>query len=239
MSLSNPFSDNSSSVSPQTSADTKSAIISQVQQESALNNARSLIGKVNENCFEKCVPSPGSSLSSKEQMCLTACMEKYIQLWNATSRAYGARVNQEHKAGFAGSSPLGGSGVYACAPVGREGGMDGGWHVFRLMLELELDLGLERTGLGWAGSNWMRTDEGHGMSLPKWALPGRLAIPLHDGGRLLRWHLLIGEHEKAGNQRCLWAATTSKYLVFGLINCDVTDIDVSTPPHRIYGLGGL
>ncbi|KLJ07659.1 hypothetical protein EMPG_16885, partial [Blastomyces silverae] len=88
MSLSNPFSQSGSSASPQTSADVKSAIISQVQQEANITNARSLITKVNENCFEKCIPSPGSSLSSKEQTCLTACMEKYIQLWNATSRAY-------------------------------------------------------------------------------------------------------------------------------------------------------
>ncbi|OJD16251.1 hypothetical protein ACJ73_08897 [Blastomyces percursus] len=67
--------------------------------------------KVNENCFEKCIPSPGSSLSSKEQTCLTACMEKYIQLWNATSRAYGLRANQEQKmGGVGGSSSFGGSG---------------------------------------------------------------------------------------------------------------------------------
>ncbi|PGH30637.1 hypothetical protein GX50_06589 [[Emmonsia] crescens] len=111
MSLSNPFSQSGSPSSPQTSADTKSAIISQVQHEAALNNARALIGKVNENCFEKCIPTPGSSLSSKEQTCLTACMEKYIQLWNATSRAYSARMSQEHKAtGAGGSSPFGGSG---------------------------------------------------------------------------------------------------------------------------------
>ncbi|OJD11612.1 hypothetical protein ACJ73_09506, partial [Blastomyces percursus] len=42
MSLSNPFSQ-SGSASPQTSADVKSAIITQVQQEAAVNNARSLI----------------------------------------------------------------------------------------------------------------------------------------------------------------------------------------------------
>ncbi|KAK2793295.1 protein translocase subunit [Onygenales sp. PD_10] len=97
MSLSNPFGQPSTST-PQTSAEMKAAIISQLQQESAMTNARTLIAKLNENCFEKCIPTPGSSLSSKEQTCLTSCMEKYIQIWNATSRAYIARMGKEQQA---------------------------------------------------------------------------------------------------------------------------------------------
>ncbi|KAK2799181.1 hypothetical protein FQN50_008570 [Emmonsiellopsis sp. PD_5] len=118
MSLSNPFSSPSTST-PQTSAEMKAAIISQLQQESAMTNARTLMTvrphpisspssptqltpnqsqKLNENCFEKCIPTPGSSLSSKEQTCLTSCMEKYIQIWNATSRAYIARMGKEQQA---------------------------------------------------------------------------------------------------------------------------------------------
>ncbi|EEH35786.1 mitochondrial intermembrane space translocase subunit Tim [Paracoccidioides lutzii Pb01] len=107
MSITNPFSQTGSA--PQTSAEMKSAIMTQVQQETAMSNARALINKVNENCFEKCIPSPGSSLSSKEQSCLTSCMEKYIQMWNATSRAYIARIGQEQKAAGLGGS---GGGVF-------------------------------------------------------------------------------------------------------------------------------
>ncbi|RAL17733.1 protein translocase subunit TIM13 [Aspergillus homomorphus CBS 101889] len=91
-------SDNSAaSSSPSTSQEVKDSLIRQVQQEAAMSNARSLIGKVNEHCFEACVPTPGSSLSTKESTCLSQCMEKYIGFWNATSRAYISRVSKESK----------------------------------------------------------------------------------------------------------------------------------------------
>ncbi|KAE8349460.1 Tim10/DDP family zinc finger-domain-containing protein [Aspergillus coremiiformis] len=75
----------------------KNAIIKQLQQESAMANARNLIGKVNEHCFNHCIPTPGSSLTSKEETCLSQCMEKYIAFWNAASRTYLSRVSRESK----------------------------------------------------------------------------------------------------------------------------------------------
>jgi Tim10/DDP family zinc finger len=51
--------------------------------------------KVNEHCFEKCVPKPGSSLSSGETTCFTQCMEKYMAAWNTVSRQYINRIQQE------------------------------------------------------------------------------------------------------------------------------------------------
>ncbi|EEQ31346.1 protein translocase subunit [Microsporum canis] len=103
MSLSNPFS--SSSGSPNlSSSEMKSAIVQQLQSEAAMNNARMLMEKLNSNCFEKCVPTPGSSLSSGEQSCIKTCMEKYISLWNATSQSYVSRLKQENeKNGSSGS----------------------------------------------------------------------------------------------------------------------------------------
>lgn len=38
---------------------------------------------------------PGSSLSSKEQGCLSACMEKYIEGWNVVSKTYVDRLQRE------------------------------------------------------------------------------------------------------------------------------------------------
>ncbi|KAF3482741.1 mitochondrial intermembrane space translocase subunit Tim [Arthroderma uncinatum] len=88
------------------SADMKSAIKQQLQSESAMNNARILMEKLSSNCFDKCVPSPGSTLTSNEQSCLNTCMEKYISLWNTTSRAYIARIGQEReKGGLVSSDP--------------------------------------------------------------------------------------------------------------------------------------
>jgi import inner membrane translocase subunit TIM13 len=51
--------------------------------------------KVNEHCFEKCVPKPGASLSSGETACFTNCMEKYMAAWNTVSRQYVARIQAE------------------------------------------------------------------------------------------------------------------------------------------------
>lgn len=51
--------------------------------------------KLQENCFDKCVPKPGSSLSSGEQTCMTTCMEKYMAAWNQVNSAYINRIRQE------------------------------------------------------------------------------------------------------------------------------------------------
>ncbi|EGD87436.1 hypothetical protein H112_05980 [Trichophyton rubrum D6] len=94
MSLLNPFS-SSSNGSDMSSSQIKSAIVQQLQSESAMNNAKMLMEKLNSNCFEKCIPTPGSSLSSNEQTCLKTCMEKYIALWNTVSQTYVARLKTE------------------------------------------------------------------------------------------------------------------------------------------------
>ncbi|KAJ5666714.1 Mitochondrial import inner membrane translocase subunit tim13 [Penicillium macrosclerotiorum] len=91
------FGSGSGSATPSSSGDIKTALLQQVQQEAAMSNARALIGKINENCFDACIPAPGSSLSSKESTCLSSCMEKYINMWNVTSRTYMARMSQESK----------------------------------------------------------------------------------------------------------------------------------------------
>ncbi|KAI1375050.1 Tim10/DDP family zinc finger-domain-containing protein [Hypoxylon crocopeplum] len=72
----------------------KSEIIKQVKTQYALDNARQLIEKVNEHCFEKCVAKPGASLSSSEQTCFTQCMEKYMSAWNQVSSTYINRLQQ-------------------------------------------------------------------------------------------------------------------------------------------------
>ncbi|TPX17336.1 uncharacterized protein E0L32_012191 [Thyridium curvatum] len=73
----------------------KEAVKKQVTLEYHTNNARTLIEKINELCFEKCVPKPGSSLSSGEQTCMSQCMEKYMAAWNQVNTTYIARINKE------------------------------------------------------------------------------------------------------------------------------------------------
>ncbi|KAI9767916.1 MAG: protein translocase subunit [Geoglossum simile] len=89
-SISNPFASSSSQ------SDLKTTLMNQARQEAAVQNARQLIERLNEHCFEKCVPTPGSSLSKGEQTCFTNCMEKYMAAWNTVSRRYISRIQQEN-----------------------------------------------------------------------------------------------------------------------------------------------
>ncbi|KAJ3957939.1 protein translocase subunit [Colletotrichum tropicale] len=77
------------------STSVKQAVMKQVLQEANLANARVLIDKLQENCFEKCVPKPGTSLSNGETTCMTQCMEKYMAAWNQVNTAYINRIKQE------------------------------------------------------------------------------------------------------------------------------------------------
>jgi import inner membrane translocase subunit TIM13 len=92
----------------------KQEVIKQVRAQYAMTNARELIEvwslhtvhgffvsfglidfqKINEHCFQKCVPKPGSSLSSGEQACFTQCMEKYMSAWNQVSTTYISRIQR-------------------------------------------------------------------------------------------------------------------------------------------------
>ncbi|KAK0753401.1 mitochondrial import inner membrane translocase subunit TIM13 [Schizothecium vesticola] len=80
------------------SASVKQAIIRQVQTESNVANSRELFEAFNEHCFEKCVPKPGSSLSSGESSCVTMCMDKYLAAWNKVNASLLQRMQQENKA---------------------------------------------------------------------------------------------------------------------------------------------
>ncbi|KAJ9607290.1 protein translocase subunit [Cladophialophora chaetospira] len=111
--ITNPLSSSFASSTPSNSQ-TLSRIQSAITEQSNVSNAKQLISNVNTNCFEKCIPNPGGSLSGPEQKCLTSCMEKYIDAWNVTSRTYTARLQKE-------SAALGGlGGVGAQAGGGKE-----------------------------------------------------------------------------------------------------------------------
>ncbi|KAF2717318.1 hypothetical protein K431DRAFT_233352 [Polychaeton citri CBS 116435] len=75
-------------------ADAKTQVMDQVRQQAALSNARLLVEKLNEHCFERCIPKPGPSMSSSESTCYTACMEKYMGTWNVVSKQYLGHVQK-------------------------------------------------------------------------------------------------------------------------------------------------
>jgi import inner membrane translocase subunit TIM13 len=57
--------------------------------------------KLNEHCFERCIPKPGTSLSKGEESCMSACMEKYMSAWNTVSKQYVGRIQRESAQGGA------------------------------------------------------------------------------------------------------------------------------------------
>jgi len=73
----------------------KQLLMQTISQQQNVENARVLIEKINENCFDKCVPKPGSSLSSTESACISDCMAKYMAAWNIVSNAYIARIKSD------------------------------------------------------------------------------------------------------------------------------------------------
>ncbi|KAG9515843.1 hypothetical protein KCU99_g5651, partial [Aureobasidium melanogenum] len=85
--------------SPASGASQTQAIKQQVAQEAAVANARQLVEKLNEHCFERCIPKPGSSLSSGESTCYSQCMEKYMSAWNVVSKQYINRIQREAGSG--------------------------------------------------------------------------------------------------------------------------------------------
>ncbi|CAO1635998.1 unnamed protein product [Sympodiomycopsis kandeliae] len=77
----------------------KEAIKRQVSSEIAMANAQELITKSTDKCYAKCIPSPGTSLSSKEETCLDRCLQRYFEAFNIVSQTYVRRVANERNTG--------------------------------------------------------------------------------------------------------------------------------------------
>jgi len=73
----------------------KQQLMDQVRGEMALAHAQTLIEKINDKCYQKCITKPGDSLSAWEQGCLGNCMDRYMEAFNMVSRTYVARLSQE------------------------------------------------------------------------------------------------------------------------------------------------
>lgn len=46
-------------------------------------------------CYDKCVTSPSTALSGKEETCLSRCLERYFEAFNIVSSTYIRRVAAE------------------------------------------------------------------------------------------------------------------------------------------------
>ncbi|KAI1786775.1 Tim10/DDP family zinc finger-domain-containing protein [Ganoderma leucocontextum] len=71
------------------------SIKNSIRNELALQNAQELMSKLNDNCYAKCVPKPGTSLSSSEEKCLSQCMDRYLEAFNIISKSYVSRLKKD------------------------------------------------------------------------------------------------------------------------------------------------
>ncbi|KAI0749904.1 Tim10/DDP family zinc finger-domain-containing protein [Daedaleopsis nitida] len=81
--------------SPDEVAARMASIKSSIRNELALQNVQELMTKVSDKCYVKCVPKPGTSLSSSEEKCLAQCMDRYLEAFDIISRTYVARLKKE------------------------------------------------------------------------------------------------------------------------------------------------
>lgn len=72
----------------------KSQIQDSIAQELAIANATELVSKITENCFDKCIQQPSTSLNGQEDFCVNQCLEKYMRSWNVISKSYIGRIQQ-------------------------------------------------------------------------------------------------------------------------------------------------
>ncbi|KJH53228.1 Tim10/DDP family zinc finger [Dictyocaulus viviparus] len=70
-------------------------VIAGVKQQAALANAQNLITDLSEKCTQKCISSPGSSLSKSDRQCLQRCMDRFMDSWNLVSQTLQRRLQEE------------------------------------------------------------------------------------------------------------------------------------------------
>lgn len=77
------------------SAELKNQIESQITQELAVVNATELVNKITENCFDKCIQYPEDQITAQQNTCLDQCIQRYMRSWNAISKSYVSRIQNE------------------------------------------------------------------------------------------------------------------------------------------------
>lgn len=85
---------------PVTGVDTNSTMLKQqiqdqITQELAVVNATELVNKITENCFDKCIDYPQSSITPPQDQCINQCLQKYMRSWNQISKTYVNRIQNQ------------------------------------------------------------------------------------------------------------------------------------------------
>lgn len=65
----------------------ESQIMSEVQTQLRMQMVQEFYQTVRDKCFKMCLTSPGNSLTSGDQKCLTRCMDRYQEATNTVTQA--------------------------------------------------------------------------------------------------------------------------------------------------------
>ncbi|KAG0141586.1 hypothetical protein CROQUDRAFT_98602 [Cronartium quercuum f. sp. fusiforme G11] len=112
-------SSSSPGLSPLNASNAKAEQLKQeVVQQLALANAQELINKINEKCYARCITSPSTTLSAREQArcalrilmtkMISNCMDRYLEAYNIVSRTYVDRITKERNQAALAASSTGG-----------------------------------------------------------------------------------------------------------------------------------
>ncbi|TKR94043.1 hypothetical protein L596_008388 [Steinernema carpocapsae] len=88
------------------SPDQQAKVLEGVRQQTAIANAQTLITDLSEKCTAKCITSPGTSLTSSDQQCLSRCMDRFVDTFEHVTKVLQGRLHEEFaKAGHGHGHP--------------------------------------------------------------------------------------------------------------------------------------
>ena len=76
------------------STEQRQAVMQQIAQNAGQAAMQELLSTASHKCFDKCVTSPGATLSNKEQTCLAMCYDRYVQSIEVVKQGIMDRQNQ-------------------------------------------------------------------------------------------------------------------------------------------------
>mmetsp|Transcript_3573 Transcript_3573/g.5560 ORF Transcript_3573/g.5560 Transcript_3573/m.5560 type:complete len:82 (+) Transcript_3573:100-345(+) len=65
--------------------------VNKVKAEVQAQMMQELVGKITESCFKKCTGKSGDGLDSREQSCLSNCVDRYFETMNVVNHTLASR----------------------------------------------------------------------------------------------------------------------------------------------------
>lgn len=85
--------ENAAGALSQLSPEQRQAVMMQAQQEANQQIMQQMMEKMISNCFKKCAGTSGNQLDSREQSCMAACQDRYLDTRAQVQEALEKRQN--------------------------------------------------------------------------------------------------------------------------------------------------